>query len=170
MANPQPKLPKAYSCVRCFERKVKCDKQHPCAGCMRAKVECIFRIPAAPRRRTKKAQDESLVVRLKQYEEILRSNGIEVPQQSSPEAGRRSSQISPPDVEKKDHLYDREAPIDHPGPGPFEHSGQLIVDQGRSRFVEKYVSSLSSFNSRLIVSSKLWSQLTEEVGNPLWCD
>ncbi|KIW80928.1 hypothetical protein Z517_03951 [Fonsecaea pedrosoi CBS 271.37] len=34
---PRPR--KAYSCVRCFERKVKCDKQHPCSGCVRSKVE-----------------------------------------------------------------------------------------------------------------------------------
>jgi hypothetical protein len=49
---------KAFSCLRCFERKVKCDKSHPCANCVKSNVECIFRIPSAPRRKKKRATEE----------------------------------------------------------------------------------------------------------------
>lgn len=49
---------KAFSCLRCFERKVKCDKQHPCANCVKSNVECIFRIPSAPRRKKKRPTED----------------------------------------------------------------------------------------------------------------
>jgi hypothetical protein len=49
---------KAFSCLRCFERKVKCDKSHPCANCTKSNVECVFRIPSAPRRKKKRATEE----------------------------------------------------------------------------------------------------------------
>jgi hypothetical protein len=52
---------KAFSCLRCFERKVKCDKNHPCANCTKSNVECIFRIPSAPRRKKKRATEEVYV-------------------------------------------------------------------------------------------------------------
>lgn len=49
---------KAFSCLRCFERKVRCDKSHPCANCVKSNVECVFRIPSAPRRKKKRATEE----------------------------------------------------------------------------------------------------------------
>jgi hypothetical protein len=30
------------SCLRCNERKVRCDRNHPCGRCLQAKVECSF--------------------------------------------------------------------------------------------------------------------------------
>jgi hypothetical protein len=35
----QSKSAKTFSCVRCFERKVKCNRENPCSGCLRSKVE-----------------------------------------------------------------------------------------------------------------------------------
>lgn len=67
---------KAYSCVRCFDRKVKCNKQIPCTACTKAGVECIFRQPAPPRRRKKRTQEELLLARLRKYEDLLKSHGI----------------------------------------------------------------------------------------------
>lgn len=51
---------KAFSCLRCFERKVKCDKNHPCNNCVKSNVECNFRIPSAPRRKKKKRGTEEM--------------------------------------------------------------------------------------------------------------
>ena len=65
-----------YSCVRCFERKVKCDRDHPCSACVRSKVNCIFRVPTAPRRRKKRTREELLLARLVHYEYLLKANGI----------------------------------------------------------------------------------------------
>lgn len=30
------------SCLRCNERKVRCDRNHPCGRCLQAKAECSF--------------------------------------------------------------------------------------------------------------------------------
>jgi hypothetical protein len=30
------------SCLRCHERKVRCDREHPCSRCLQAKVKCSF--------------------------------------------------------------------------------------------------------------------------------
>jgi hypothetical protein len=30
------------SCLRCNERKVRCDRNHPCGRCLQAKLECSF--------------------------------------------------------------------------------------------------------------------------------
>ncbi|KAJ5738822.1 hypothetical protein N7493_001977 [Penicillium malachiteum] len=30
------------SCLRCHERKVRCDREHPCGRCIQANVECLF--------------------------------------------------------------------------------------------------------------------------------
>ncbi|KIX08632.1 uncharacterized protein Z518_03289 [Rhinocladiella mackenziei CBS 650.93] len=67
----------AHSCVRCAERKVKCDRRQPCDACMRHNVECIFRELPPPRRRKKPTKEEILIARLKLYESILQEKGIE---------------------------------------------------------------------------------------------
>jgi Fungal Zn(2)-Cys(6) binuclear cluster domain len=67
LAQPQSQSPdkgekqaKAFSCLRCFERKVKCDKNHPCNNCVKSNVDCHFRIPSAPRRKKKKRGMEEM--------------------------------------------------------------------------------------------------------------
>jgi Fungal specific transcription factor domain/Fungal Zn(2)-Cys(6) binuclear cluster domain len=67
---------KAYSCVRCFDRKVKCNKQIPCTACTKTGVECVFRQPAPPRRRKKRTQEELLLARLRKCEDLLKSHGL----------------------------------------------------------------------------------------------
>ncbi|KAJ5698010.1 C6 transcription factor [Penicillium macrosclerotiorum] len=41
---PQSKksVPFKRSCLRCHERKVRCDREHPCSRCLQAKVKCFF--------------------------------------------------------------------------------------------------------------------------------
>lgn len=144
------KQSKAFSCIRCFERKVKCDKNHPCSGCVRAKVECVLRIPAAPRRRQKTIADEDTLARLKHYEDLLRENNIDFetshktslmtnPSSTTEfekyatkstsahaDSGAVSKGFEPPDYDPK--LY----------PPPVGNAqGKLIGDHGRSRFIEK---------------------------------
>ncbi|KAK5046405.1 hypothetical protein LTR84_008207 [Exophiala bonariae] len=141
---------KAFSCIRCFERKVKCDKENPCSNCVKSRVECIFRTPPAPRRRKKRPQEEILLARLKQCEDLLRSKGIEV---DTPEASTQSGVPSGP------ASYDATVPSPDTGmtgqrppteviffPGANAKTGQLIVDQGKSRFIE----------------NNLWTSVSEE--------
>jgi hypothetical protein len=151
-SNPPTKVPKAYSCVHCFKRKVKCDKHYPCAACHRAKVECIFRIPAPPRRRHPRTTDEAVLARLKHYEDLLRENGIEFNSSLSTITGKADT--SPPPSQDANHSTTLTASATDPNPAsthrmslypplhqPFTDfsQGKLIIDHGRARFIEKYI-------------------------------
>ncbi|EXJ54929.1 uncharacterized protein A1O5_12840 [Cladophialophora psammophila CBS 110553] len=172
--------PKAYSCVRCFERKVKCDKEHPCSGCVRSKVEwqvsscffiapwcqcearsienrhlvtrqgytdlsfcSVFRIPPAPRRRKRKTREDDVVARLKHYEDLLRDQGIDPTTPST----------TPSKVDTTSPLDDGDnssTSVSKPTEPPWTSGslqGRLIIDQGRSRFIQ----------------NKLWTTVSEEL-------
>ena len=66
-----------YSCVRCSDRKVKCDRQYPCNACVRHGVQCVFRAPPPPRRKPKRAKELNLKERLKRYEGLLQDLGVD---------------------------------------------------------------------------------------------
>jgi hypothetical protein len=146
---------KAYSCVRCFDRKVKCNKQIPCTACTKAGVECVFRQPAPPRRRKKRTQEELLLARLRKCEDLLKSHGL------SPDSVSDQSidATHEPNRDEADH----ETKLDSGAmPGPLSHQsssittqdngfvsrltgsvggdtrdlGKLFVEQGRSKFFE----------------------------------
>jgi len=67
------------ACLRCAERKVKCDRQTPCNSCVRHDVECVYRPPKKPGRRKRAVIDEQILERLRSYETLLLVNGIQVP-------------------------------------------------------------------------------------------
>ncbi|KIX96500.1 uncharacterized protein Z520_07766 [Fonsecaea multimorphosa CBS 102226] len=161
MSSAGPPPAKAFSCIRCFERKVKCDKQSPCTNCVKSKVECIFRIPPAPRRRKKRTQEDLLLARLKKCEELLKSKGVDIDSEigstgpaASTTLGSPSSshpitsphQLSP-DAET---VLARQREIFLTYPPELRKSGQLIVDQGKSRFIE----------------NPLWASLSDEFRQP----
>lgn len=90
-----------YSCIRCSERKVKCDRQNPCGACTKHNVKCEFR-PLTPRKPGKRAKDErALRERLKRYEQLLKEQGIDPnappTPESLPESGRTPSHASRPE-------------------------------------------------------------------------
>lgn len=70
----------AFACVRCSERKVKCNRQNPCNACIRHKVQCIFRAPKPPRRRRRLSRNELLDERLNRHEVLLLEKGIDLNQ------------------------------------------------------------------------------------------
>ncbi|KAI9891748.1 MAG: hypothetical protein M1814_002498 [Vezdaea aestivalis] len=65
-----------FACVRCADRKVKCNKQVPCSACIRHNAQCVFRPPKPPRRKRKGPDDELLDERLRRYEALLQERGI----------------------------------------------------------------------------------------------
>src|SRR5690349_21422327 len=67
----------SFACLRCSERKVKCNRQNPCSACIKHKVQCIFRAPKPPRRQRTPAITEAWEERLRRYETLLRENGID---------------------------------------------------------------------------------------------
>ena len=162
---------KAFSCLRCFERKVKCDKSHPCANCTKSNVDCVFRIPSAPRRKKKRATEDVLLERLKRAEDLLRSKGITNESQSSGSSLTRASTTENPesvealarqassesgDVDAATKRNDAKQ-AENMGmgrenfltKGPYA-SGRLIVSQDQSRFVD----------------NNLWTSVTDEFSQP----
>ncbi|KAF2168448.1 hypothetical protein M409DRAFT_21198 [Zasmidium cellare ATCC 36951] len=73
----QQKPQRLLACVRCQQRKVKCDRSYPCSNCVRVGVqaECT---PAslAPRQRKRRFPERYLLQRVRQYESLLRQHNI----------------------------------------------------------------------------------------------
>jgi hypothetical protein len=92
----------------------------------------IFRIPPPPRRRKRKSVEDSIQARLRHYEDLLREKGIDP---ASPAATNKTEQTSPTRDEDEPSQPDQ-APVPNWAPGSAE--GRLIIDHGRSRFIEKY--------------------------------
>ena len=155
-AMDEQRPPKEFSCIRCFERKVKCDKQNPCSNCVKSRIECIFRVPPAPRRRKKRTHEELLLTRLKKCEDLLKSRGIDI---DGPESLARTTtdpkqQERPLFTHQNSQQISPDAPTSSTSPEDLifaapevKKSGRLIVDQGKSMFIE----------------NNLWASLSDEV-------
>jgi hypothetical protein len=78
-APPPSSMPSrpTYSCIRCAERKVKCNRQKPCSACVRHNVDCVFHSPPAPRKKLKGVRRQDLIDRLRHCEALLQKQGID---------------------------------------------------------------------------------------------
>ena len=127
-----------YSCVRCAERKVKCDRQKPCSACVKHSVDCVFNINQPPRKRHKRVQ--ILTDRLKHYEALLQEQGIDANQlPDTPNSGhdRVPNDAAPaaaPEMQLQTPSSIDSDPAQHPA--RYQKS-QVVYGQGRSKFVEK---------------------------------
>lgn len=143
--NSGAKSATAYSCVRCFDRKVKCSRDpEGCSNCIKSGVDCLYRVPPAPRRRKKRTQEEILKARLDHYEQILRNKGIDVHREgikaedlpeTSPDPVASNA---PPKGSQNGTSTVSQATIGGGGcmmPNHGFNNAKLIVDQGRTRFV-----------------------------------
>lgn len=123
--NPKPR---EHSCLRCAQRKVKCDKNDPCSSCNKSRVECVFVAHAPARRRKRKLPEEDLLARLKRYEELLKSHGVD---------------FDAYDGSYMTHATDPSTAVVHEGSNikkeisPSLQSGKLILEHGESRYVDK---------------------------------
>ena len=130
---------KPHSCVVCAQRKVKCDKQRPCSTCSKNGAECIYRDLRPPQRGKKRLPpDEDLQARITRYEELLCKFGIdpETGRERHPESSRTSDRnVSESLNESAGKSVQDEARTVDGG------EGRLIVEEGKSRYVEGLVSS-----------------------------
>lgn len=137
-ASSSPSSRPAYSCVRCSDRKVKCDRQKPCSACVKHNFQCVFRPLQPPRKRHKRVKDDIFNDRLKHYEALLQEQGIDpngLPDISEPEQRRKPS---------RSEVAVPENGLQLPTPASItselERSTtktQLLHGQGRSKFVDK---------------------------------
>ena len=130
-----------HSCQRCAVRKTKCDKQQPCGACLRHNAECEYRSLSRPRRRKRIDRTDLLAKRLEQYERLLHQK--EVDPGSSPKA---SGNNTSPLATSRGHTTDKDTLLlkkpNHSNAHPLSALPQdqvLVHDQGRSKYVDKYV-------------------------------
>lgn len=126
-----------YSCIRCADRKVKCDRQRPCSACVKHNVDCVFNHLPPPRKRHKRIKDQILTDRLRHYEALLREQGIDpskVPHTPDPEPRRRSSHTVPVVPEE----FQLQTPSSTESePSRCINKTQVVHGQGRFKFVDK---------------------------------
>jgi hypothetical protein len=77
--NPTEKISSrpTFACIRCAERKVKCDRQRPCSTCTKHNADCVFNATKSPRKKHKRVKVQVLADRLHQYEALLQKHGID---------------------------------------------------------------------------------------------
>lgn len=165
------------SCVTCRRRKVKCDKKQPCANCVKANIDCIFPSPGRAPRKPRKPQDTELIERLKKLEGVVRSLGSQAGIQSEGQSPEKSSDGQSPAAPKegntepkKEEELSQEEKIrkacqelrelrkaqwenegkKSPTTGLENRFGRLVVDEGRSRYI----------------NPSFWASLSSEVSYP----
>ncbi|KAH8660544.1 hypothetical protein BX600DRAFT_514140 [Xylariales sp. PMI_506] len=140
-----------YSCIRCAERKVRCDRNTPCGACIRHNVDCVFNPSQPPRNRHRRAKGQILADRVRHYESILREKGIDpskfptIPDSEPHGIARDATQR----VQDKTHLHS--APL--ASPERRRPASKYSGAQGQERF--KFVENV------------LWSRMVEELHDPL---
>ncbi|KAJ4541261.1 hypothetical protein HRR88_006684 [Exophiala dermatitidis] len=125
-----------YSCVRCSDRKVKCDRDYPCGACKKHNVECTYRPARHSRKRLKLLERDALIDRVQQYEAFIKEQGFH------PEAVSRPGTVLSGDAEEtQSPQTDRGSQQPEPslaGPEAREHfsRGQTGSDRQRVHFVD----------------------------------
>ncbi|KAK0665003.1 Bikaverin cluster transcription factor bik5 [Lasiodiplodia hormozganensis] len=153
------------SCVTCRRRKVKCDKKHPCTNCTKARIECIFPAPGRAPRKARKPPDAELLERLRKLEGMVKTLGGAAVEDGNAQPAEEEKAPAPPPPPKrepqvfvgvkKSHDPDSEEcakyrylpPEDKTIAGLETRFGRLVVDEGRSRYI----------------NSSFWASLNNEV-------
>ena len=71
-----PKPQRVLACMRCQQRKVKCDRRFPCQHCTASRVQCVPATLTPRGQRRRRFPERELLERLRKYEDLLRQNNI----------------------------------------------------------------------------------------------
>lgn len=148
----------ARSCLTCRKRKVKCDKKQPCSNCARAKIECVFPGPGRAPRKSRKPPDGELMDRLRRLEGVVQSLNAQVEEHEQEAADRTQTQDQDRSrqASSSDCFPSRVSPsvaLDNTVEGLESRFGRLVVDQGRSRYINN--SFWASLNNEVCVPREL---------------
>ncbi|DAA77947.1 TPA_exp: putative C6 transcription factor [Trichophyton benhamiae CBS 112371] len=149
-ADPAPPTLKPYACVLCQQRKVRCDRQSPCSGCRKYEVNCIYRPPPAPKRRKRRSPEETLLARLRKYEELLVGLGVDV---SNIDEHKSDSQHAAPEAPGLTYNSGSGSKTDPDGDQEEDlknQFGRMIIRDGKTHLLE----------------NSLWVNLSSEIGDP----
>ncbi|KAL5430514.1 hypothetical protein PMIN06_012527 [Paraphaeosphaeria minitans] len=135
------------SCVTCRRRKVKCDKKQPCSNCARAKTECVFPGPGRAPRKSRKPADGELMERLRRLEGVVLNLNAQVEEHEQQDAEREKNgnavagcPLGDAGVEQGGcpsgrDLAGASVVSDNSVEGLETRFGRLVVDEGRSRYI-----------------------------------
>lgn len=125
---------KGYSCLPCRERKIKCDRCNPCSHCIKSNRECSFVAPVRGKRKRTKPAREGLHTRLRRYEELLRSFGVNV-ESALPQEEHESREPSPRDTAMSDDGESVNRNFDLYALD--ENRPKLVARQGSTRYYDR---------------------------------
>jgi hypothetical protein len=114
----------SFACLECRKRKVKCNRQDPCNNCMRFSKECLFVAPVRGKRGKAKKLKENTHSKLRRYEELLRSHGVELAHNLDTSEEETISEIEPSDGDGQLLELDEEMP-------------KLVTSDKSSRYFDK---------------------------------
>ena len=109
------KQQRVLACVRCQQRKVKCDRKFPCANCTASHVLCVPATVTPRTRRKRRFPERALLERLRNYEDLLRQNNVKFDPLHSDAVGDKQS----PDTQVDDNSDDEQPAVmgnDSPSP------------------------------------------------------
>ncbi|KAL6720403.1 hypothetical protein ACLMJK_002325 [Lecanora helva] len=95
--------PPIFACIRCAERKIKCDKQPQCGVCTKHNVQCVYRPPKVSRRKRRPISDDVTDTRLKHYEALLLEKGINPNEAAGASEAEQQSKIGSAESPKTIH-------------------------------------------------------------------
>lgn len=135
---------RTYACVRCYDRKVKCDgdKHSPCSACVKHNADCIFRPPPSALRKKRR--------RVKDHQEAKRLQDCHAPSpqqdfhNSSPRSiapARNATNPSLSENPENDNCLQLPTPASTTSDRDrCTITTQLVGVPGRSKLVDKYIS------------------------------
>ncbi|KAF2465369.1 uncharacterized protein BDR25DRAFT_346238 [Lindgomyces ingoldianus] len=127
--------PNPRSCVTCRKRKVKCDKKQPCSNCARAKIECVFPGPGRAPRKSRKPPDGELMDRLRRLEGVVKTLNAQVEEHELEKEGEQRSRQGSMSMCPNGSRESPSVAVDNSVEGLESRFGRLVVDQGRSRYI-----------------------------------
>ena len=126
----------AIACIRCAERKVKCNRQHPCNACTIHKVECVFRSRKPAKKKQKTQKYEENLERMKRFEALLLDKGIDP---SKIEAAAQASAQPPPASGQSDlsTRYQQIMMADRSGGLEMTNKPSILQGQDGTKLIDK---------------------------------
>ncbi|KAB5566303.1 putative C6 transcription factor [Coniochaeta sp. 2T2.1] len=127
------------SCIRCHERKVRCDKEAPCVACVRAEAQCRYPGPERAKRRSqfRKGVNKSSSVTTTAVQHAEAQHGHSSSSTHSQAAA--DSRTRGPNPPSGAAVIDQFSTTRRPAPSESEHSGGFLLKEGSStRYVNEF--------------------------------
>jgi len=158
--------PNPRSCITCRRRKVKCDKKTPCSHCVRARIECVFPGPRRAPRKSRKPPDGELLDRLRRLEGVVSSLNAQVEEHEQGAADREKGQqrsVGGVGCPFREGQQSPSVAVDHSVEGLENRFGRLVVEKGRSRYINN--SFWASLNTEVRQNPWTWSRKASAESN-----